>query len=45
MADAVSRLTGPEENLEFMAKRIAEGCTDDGMRVLVGTPIYVAYAD
>jgi hypothetical protein len=49
---AVSRLRGPAQNVEFVAKRLlhgsgplAESGHGDGTSVLLGSPIYVAQAD
>ena len=46
---ATERLTGPEQRLEFLAKRLVEASSDDprsAMRTtLLGSPIYVALAD
>jgi Family of unknown function (DUF7019) len=35
---------GPEETLEFLAKKLVEGSLDS-KHILLGSPIYVAYAD
>jgi hypothetical protein len=39
------RMSGPQQRLEFLAKRLAVGTARDGRRVLIGTPLYVALAD
>jgi hypothetical protein len=44
IAWATSSLKGPETRLEFLAKRLIEGLLDS-KHILLGTPIYVAYAD
>lgn len=44
VSDAAAWLEGPEEKLEFLAKKLVEGSLDS-KHVLLGSPIYVAYAD
>jgi hypothetical protein len=39
------KMKGPQQRLEFVAKRLAFGNAKDGCRVLIGTPLYVALAD
>lgn len=41
---AVDRLTGPAQNLEFVAKRLLYGDVGD-TRVLLGSPVYIALVD
>ncbi|HVV10539.1 DUF7019 family protein [Amycolatopsis sp.] len=41
---AVDRLTGPAQNLEFVAKRLLHGDFRDE-RVLLGSPVYIALVD
>ncbi|WP_255638840.1 SAVMC3_10250 family protein [Amycolatopsis sp. DSM 110486] len=41
---AVDRLTGPAQNVEFVAKRLLHG-TLDGVPVLLGSPVYIALID
>jgi hypothetical protein len=38
------QMRGPYQNLEFLAKKLIEGI-ERGKRVVLGTPIYVAFAD
>jgi hypothetical protein len=38
-------MKGPKQRLEFLAKRLTFGTGEDGCRVLIGTPLYVALAD
>jgi len=49
---ATTQMEGPEQKLEFVAKRLAQGFSPypdrdakQGMKVLLGTPIYVALID
>lgn len=42
---AVRRLQGPAQNLEFVAKRLLHGSGPGGVPVLLGSPIYVALVD
>lgn len=44
VSHAVGRLTGPAQNLEFVAKRLLHG-DFDGARVLLGSPVYIALVD
>src|ERR1700674_859806 len=39
------RMSGPQQRLEFLAKRLAVGAARNGCRVLIGTPLYVALAE
>lgn len=41
---AVDRLTGPAQNVEFVAKRLLHG-TLEGQPVLLGSPVYLALVD
>ncbi|WP_333751053.1 DUF7019 family protein [Streptomyces sp. IBSBF 2394] len=41
---AVDRLTGPAQNVEFVAKRLLHG-TVEGQPVLLGSPVYLALVD
>lgn len=41
---AVDRLTGPAQNVEFVAKRLLHGELD-GTPVLLGSPVYIALVD
>jgi hypothetical protein len=41
---AVDRLTGPAQNVEFVAKRLLHG-TLEGQPVLLGSPLYLALID
>jgi hypothetical protein len=46
MTSAVRRMGGPEERLEFLARRLLFDETEEApTRMLLGTPIYVALAD
>ncbi|WP_290056959.1 DUF7019 family protein [Amycolatopsis solani] len=38
-------MPGPDQNLEFVAKRLLSGPTGDGVNVVLGTPLYVAQVD
>jgi hypothetical protein len=38
------QMRGPYQTFEFLAKKLAEG-TEKGKKVVLGTPIYVAYAE
>jgi hypothetical protein len=44
VSDAAAWLEGPEEKLEFLAKKLVEGSLNS-KHILLGSPIYVAYAD
>ena len=41
---ASGMMDGPREPMEFVAKRLVDG-NDRGMKVLLGTPLYVAMAE
>ena len=47
MQRANEAMPGPDQNLEFVAKRLLHGPspTTDGVTVLLGTPLYVAQVD
>jgi hypothetical protein len=46
MSGATSRMAGPEERLEFLARRLLfDDREEEPTRMLLGTPIYVALAD
>ncbi len=42
---ATDALRGPEQKMEFIAKRLMDGPGPDGERVLLGSPLYVALVD
>ncbi len=45
VCNATTLMEGPEQKLEFVAKRLNHGSANQGMKVLLGTPIYVALID
>ncbi|MBL7252718.1 DUF7019 family protein [Paractinoplanes lichenicola] len=42
---ATDALRGPEQNMEFIAKRLMDEPGPEGERVLLGSPLYVALVD
>ena len=43
--EATTALRGPEQNMEFIAKRLLHEPGPDGTTVLLGSPLYVALVD